>query len=46
MAIDKKIEATSVEARGAVRGNGVIYVLIFGVVLAVAAMFFFLKVIH
>jgi hypothetical protein len=38
-------QMTPVAARGAVRGNGVIYVLAFGIVLAIAAMFFFLKIV-
>ena len=46
MAFQKKTELTPVAARGAVRGNGVIYVLIFGVILAIAAMGFFLKIVH
>ena len=46
MTPDKKTELTPVEARGGVRHNGVIYVLVFGVILAVAAMYFFVKVIH
>jgi hypothetical protein len=35
-----------VAARGAVRGNGVIYVLVIGVVLAIIAMFLALKLLR
>lgn len=37
---------TPVAARGAVKGNGVIYVLVIGVVLAIVAMLFVLKFSH
>jgi hypothetical protein len=37
---------TPVAARGAVKGNGVIYVLVMGVVLATVAMFLVLKFLH
>jgi tetrahydromethanopterin S-methyltransferase subunit G len=39
-------DITPVAARGAVRGNGVIYVLVIGVVLAIIAMFLVLKFLH
>ncbi|MEP6828795.1 MAG: hypothetical protein ABI963_00520 [Rhizomicrobium sp.] len=39
-------DITPVAARGAVKGNGVIYVLVIGVVLATVAMFLALKFLH
>ena len=41
-----KTEISTVSARGAVRRNGVIYVLVIGLCLAIAVMFVAIKVFH
>jgi hypothetical protein len=43
---DGKTEIGPIAARGGVRGNGVIYVLVIGVVLAIIVMFFAVKLFH